>query len=519
MHYITSNFNNLDTNYLWNNLKSKNKIKIDKLYNNFFFSLNDNSILGENEYFHILIYSNSFNYSDLKKKIIYLIKKVFNKNLTKNFHLYLIKEENENLNIDIKNLETISKLICDLGKFKKANLFIHLINNFRINNFSLRNEVLLKFPFDINTIKIFSSKINKVIKVSQSKPYKLIILDCDNTLWGGVLDESKIRGIQYSGDGIGKIYENFQHELKRLKNQGYILSISSKNNENAVWEAMKKRSMILNRKDFISPKINWDDKQINISNTLKELSLRPEDTVFIDDNILEIQKVKHYISNINTIHLKEISKIFDYLNKDFRFQKIKYTEEDKKKYEQYKIKSKFENLKISKKTSKSFYKNLKQKINFLKLNDSNFERCLQIFNKTNQFNFTLNRYNEVKLKKIRESKLFSVNLFNVRDKFGDHGLVGAYIIRLEKKSCKIVEFAMSCRVLSRKIEDYVIYKILKDFKNTYTTISYNKTSVNDSLISNFLKKNYFKLVNKKGQNFIYKISNTKELNETKKIFI
>jgi FkbH-like protein len=519
MHFITSNFNNLNTNYLWNKLKSKYKLSIDNNYDNFYFSINNDLIFNNNQYFHILLYCENNNYTEIKKKIINLVKKKINKSLKKTFHIYLIRERSENLIKNSENLKYFSEILNNLNKIKKENLHIHLFENFNKNFSNLRNKVILKFPFDINIIKNFSKKIDSVIKISISKPYKLIILDCDNTLWGGVLDESKIKGINYSGEGIGQIFEMFQKELKKLKDQGFILSISSKNNEKKVWDAMKERSMHLNRKDFISPKINWEEKQINIDRTLKELSLRPNDTVFIDDNKLELQKVKHYIPNINTIHVDDISKIFDYLNNDLRFQKIKNIKEDKKKYYQYKIKSDFESLKNTIKTSKSFYKNLKQKITFHNINNQNFERCVQLFQKTNQFNFSLNRFTEIQLSKLKKNKNVKIKLFSLKDKFGDHGLVGSYIIKKDKKKYTITDFAMSCRILSRMAEDYVIFSIVKEYPQDKIYINYNKTNINQDLIGRFLEKNYFKFFNKKKNCIKYEIMNTRELNDTRKIFI
>ena len=249
MHYLTSNFNNLNTNHLWNNLQYKYQLKIDPAYNNFYFAINNRTISKRYEYFHLLIYCESSNYQDLKKRLTNLIKLTINKNLKKTFHIYLINEISGNLNKNTENFKFFNKLYNNLNLIKKENLYIHTLENLNQNFFNLRNEIFIKFPFDINIIKIISKKIEKIIKMSISRPYKLIILDCDNTLWGGVLDENKIQGIRYSGDGVGQIYEMFQQELKRYKNQGFLLSISSKNNEKIVWSAMKERSMNLNKTD------------------------------------------------------------------------------------------------------------------------------------------------------------------------------------------------------------------------------------------------------------------------------
>ena len=261
-------------------------------------------------------------------------------------------------------------------------------------------------------------------------------MDCDNTLWGGILDEDGLGNIKYGGDDNGAIYLNFQKRLLSLKKQGFILSISSKNNEKKVWQAMKYRKMILQKKDFINPKINWEDKGLNIKNIIQELSLRASDCIFIDDNLVEIKKVKNVLKNLNVIHLDDESKIFQKLEKDFRFQKTKILKEDIKKYKQYKIKSDYE--KIAKKNDNdfNFFKSLKQKIKVLNCKSNNFDRTLQLFNKTNQFNFNLNRYSVSSLKKIRQNKNYDIKLISFSDKFGDHGLVGAYIIKKIKINLK-----------------------------------------------------------------------------------
>jgi len=125
-------------------------------------------------------------------------------------------------------------------------------------------------------------------------------------LWGGILDEDKIKGITYGDTSKGIFFKNFQKKLLQLKNEGFLLSISSKNNEHDVWNVMRHKKMILQKKDFLNPKINWNEKYINIRKIISELSLRAEDTLFIDDNILEILKVKKLVKNISYIHIDNI---------------------------------------------------------------------------------------------------------------------------------------------------------------------------------------------------------------------
>ena len=189
------------------------------------------------------------------------------------------------------------------------NVFTQFINNLNNSFYNARNKTFLGFPFDIKIISKFKSLISRNMDLINAKPYKLIILDCDNTLWGGVLDEMGLQGIEYDEDGVGKVFKDFQNELKKLKDKGFLLSISSKNTSEKVWEAMTKRNMILSKKDFIFPKINWNEKFLNIKEISNSLNLRAQDTIFIDDNIIEIQKLKNTLIRLIPYILKSLTNI------------------------------------------------------------------------------------------------------------------------------------------------------------------------------------------------------------------
>lgn len=519
MHYLSSNFNLLSSNINWNLLKHKKKITIDDKYNNILLSLNNNKILSDINTFHIIFYIDKNNlivfksiFKEIKKKII--------SNKSKTFFLYLIINDFNNLIDEKKILSEIFELLSTSNVLKKQNFFINYLNINSINkNFlSERNKNFLRFPFDISFIKKISKIIIQNIKIFEAKPYKLIILDCDNTLWGGVLDEDGLENIKYGGDDSGAVYYDFQKKLLDLKKQGFVLSISSKNTEKKVWQAMKNRKMILQKKDFINPKINWDDKGFNIKKIIKELSLRPSDCIFIDDNLIEIKKAKNVLKDLNIIHLNDESEILQKLEKDFRFQKIKILKEDIKKYKQYKIKSDYENIAKKNDNDLSFFKSLKQKIKILNCTSNNFDRALQLFNKTNQFNFNLNRYNSSNLKKIIHKKNYEIKLISFSDKFGDHGLVGAYIIKKNKDLIEIIDFVLSCRVLNRFVEDFFINIMFKNSKKNKYIIYYNKTSVNKELISKFLKKEYFTLIKKHSNKYTYEVKKSKKFKDISKIF-
>ena len=206
------------------------------------------------------------------------------------------------------------------------------------------------------------------------------------------------------------------------------------------------------------------------------------------------------------------------INTDPRLFKHKILKEDLNKYKQYRLKSKFEDISEKSVHSFNFYKKLKQKIKFEKIKDKNLDRALQLFNKTNQFNFNLNRYTNITLKKLHKNKIYCTELISFKDKFGDHGLVGAYIIKKQKLSVEIIDFVLSCRVLNRYLEDLIIIKIIKDNLNKNLSILFKKELVNNTLIPIFLKKNYFKLIKKNNNLHKYSINLSNNSHEIENIF-
>jgi FkbH-like protein len=505
MHLLTSNFNLLHSNSSWSLLK-KNNFHIDKDFDNFFLLINDKKVLEKYETIHIILNFNYSNKNELIKKVKYIIK---NFDKIKNIFIYISS---------VFSKKKSEKLFQFLDKKTKIIYFQFLIH--KEIKFNSRNQKFIKFPYEIRTIELISDVICKNIKIYKSKPYKLIILDCDNTLWGGILDEDGVKNLIFSNNAEGIIYKNFQIFLKSLKDKGFILSISSKNNEKNVWKAMKNRQMILQKKDFINPKINWLEKDLNITKILTNLSLRAEDTLFIDDNLIEIQKVKTSIKSINYIQFNKKT-IFKTLNEDLRLKKFKILKEDKIKYKQYQLKSSFEDLKEKEKNKLNtlkFMKSLKQKVKLINFTKKNFDRAFQLIHKTNQFNLSLNRYNNFELKNIINNKDFSTKLVDFKDKFGDHGLIGLYIYKKEKNSIRIIDFLLSCRILYRGIEDYMIYSILNLNVNKNILIDYKPSILNNKLTPLFLKKDFFKIYKKTNKTKIFKISDSKSLNETKKIF-
>ena len=180
-------------------------------------------------------------------------------------------------------------------------------------------------------IKIVASSLNKIIHRIYNPASKVLVLDCDNTLWGGVIGEDGINNIKIGQDGEGKIFEDFQKVIKNFITQGVIITILSKNNEHDVWNVFQSHtSMVLRKKDIVSWKIDWNEKYKNIKAIAKELDLGLDSFVFWDDNPIERDQMKRFVPEVVTVDVPDdISSWPDLLKNLDQFSKFNTTKEDK----------------------------------------------------------------------------------------------------------------------------------------------------------------------------------------------
>ena len=365
------------------------------------------------------------------------------------------------------------------------------------NIFDYRNWYYAHCRLSSKGLKIVSDSIKKIFYRVKKPAHKLLALDCDNTIWGGVAGEDGLKGLKLSNDGIGLAYSDFQKSVKKLINQGILVSLVSKNNEIDVWNIFKRhKGMVLSKNDVVSSKINWKDKYLNIKKISKELDIGLDSIIFWVDNPLERDQMKRFLPDVLTIDIpKEIyiwPKLIDNL---FQFSKFEYTEEDKKKLIQYKSRAKFvKDISVAY-DKKDYLKEICLKAKKLDINDSNLPRAEQLCIKTNQFNLRTKRYNMSEIQALKKNKDNYIFLSKLKDNYGDHGIVGFTI--LNKINCDVIfidHFSMSCRILGRNFDSWILNEILKiSKKNKYkyivSGIIENKKNI---VAKDFFKKNNFK---------------------------
>lgn len=291
------------------------------------------------------------------------------------------------------------------------------------------------------------------------KRKKCLVLDLDNTLWGGVLGEEGIDGIQIGGDYPGKAFLYWQEALHQLAKTGVILSVCSKNNEQDVLDAWEKNPFILLKKEaFSAYRINWQDKATNIKELAQELNIGLDSMVFVDDNPTERELVKQVLPMVAVPDFPKQPYMFPDFFKQLveeYFKVYSITDEDRKKTEQYKANAARANAQATFADFDSFLESLNIQITIEEANEFNIQRIAQMTQKTNQFNLTTKRYTDADVKGFVEVG-WKIWCISVADKFGDNGITGCVMVN----GNEIDTFLLSCRILGKGIEIAFAKKIM-----------------------------------------------------------
>ena len=325
---------------------------------------------------------------------------------------------------------------------------------------------MARIRFNKLGFELIAKEIDSLIKTYKYGSKKVLVLDMDNTLWGGVIGEGCI---QLSNEGVGKIYKEFQSNIRKLKEFGILLAICSKNNYMDGISGLNHEHSILGEDDFIIKKINWENKALNISQIAKELNLGENSIVFIDDNPVERNLVKEFLPQVNVPDFPEdiytLNSWFLNIVNQY-FPKLNLTKEDLEKQQQYEAKFKRDEL-LSDISYEDFLKSLDIQIDFLIDDEQNIERYAQMTQKTNQFNLTTKRYTLADISNFIKSKSYNVIAVNYKDKFANEGITGLVILEYKSDEVFIDTFLLSCRILKRGVENKLFEKIeqLSNSKN------------------------------------------------------
>lgn len=321
---------------------------------------------------------------------------------------------------------------------------------------------LYKYALSLEAIPLLCYNIASIIKSLLGKNKKSLILDLDNTLWGGIIADDGLENIKLGLDSPeGMIFYDFQKYIKGLSRLGISLNVCSKNEEDAAYLGFNHRFSILNKNDFISFKANWNEKYKNILEISNEINIGTDSMVFIDDNPVERDIVKNNISDISIIELTKPENYLNILDKSNFFELTILSNDDKSRNEFYKANIQRNLNSANFEDYNSYLKSLNMKCEIETVNEKNILRVTQLINKTNQFNFTTKRYTESEIRLILNSEYYFTLSIRLKDKFGDNGIVSVVIASIHSEYVKIDLWVMSCRVFKRNLEFAVFDEIIK----------------------------------------------------------
>jgi FkbH-like protein len=285
---------------------------------------------------------------------------------------------------------------------------------------------------------------------------KVLALDLDNTLWGGVIGEDGLDGVILGHDFPGNIYLRIQRELLELRHQGILLVIVSKNNEADVRQAFESLpDMILKWDDFVARKINWSHKYENLRDVAQELGLGLDSFVFIDDSHYECEQMRQFLPEVLILsESPDALQLLRALWQTDAFDSLALSDEDRHRHQDYKVRE-ARNVQAQHRDLQSFLRSLEMEAIIEPVESSNLERVVTLVGKTNQFNLTTRRHSRTQVQAMLESPGTIALALRLRDKFGDQGIV-AVILALcdsDQSTLKIDSFLVSCRALGRGVED------------------------------------------------------------------
>ena len=283
---------------------------------------------------------------------------------------------------------------------------------------------------------------------------KCLLLDLDNTLWGGIVGEDGVDGLKLQpGDPAGEAFLDLQRAVLDVKARGIVLGVVSKNNREDVLEVFERCELPLKLDDFAATRINWEHKHVNIASIAEELNIGLDSIVFADDNPIECELVRQMLPAVEVIALpKDPAAYADVLLDCWHFDKLSLTEEDAHKTEHYRENAARAGARRSATDLGSYLESLGTCVEIGRATDRELRRLHQLFCKTNQFNLTTRRYTPAELKRFADTEDWLFEWIRVRDIFGDLGVVGAWLVRLDEREPEIDSFVLSCRALGREVE-------------------------------------------------------------------
>lgn len=404
--------------------------------------------------------------------------------------------------LESHQLHTVMNLNNALLKMSKNFLDVYWVDTLSLfarlgyhTSVDERNWQAARAPISKHALLPLGLEYAKFIRALRGKTRKCLVLDCDNTLWGGVVGEDGLDGIKLGNTHPGSSFVAFQQQCLNLYNRGVILALCSKNNEVDVLEVLRTHpDCVLKEHHFATWQINWDDKATNLTRIAKDLNIGVDSLVFVDDNSFECDWVRSQLPQVEVVNLtKETYNYGKELMLPGFFDSLTFSSEDKKRSHMYASDNQRRNLLKTASSFEDYLQGLGLKAEIGRPSKSDVPRIAQLTQKTNQFNVTTRRYTEGDINRFLVSKNAEVFYLKLADRISELGLIGVAIVQYKNDVADIDSLMMSCRALGRGAEETLmslIYKraVQRGCKKLVGT--YLKSKKND-LVADFYSKQHF----------------------------
>jgi FkbH-like protein len=443
----------------------------------------------------------------------------FNCNIIQNNFDYPVDRNLGNLDgYDIHGkVHFINRLNLELSDCarKNNNIFIHDINYLAsqiglTNWFDRSLWYQAKYAVSMDSIPKLAFNLSKLINAIIGNSKKCLVLDLDNTCWGGVIGDDGICGIDIGVDTTtANVYTDFQKYAKNLKDRGIILCVCSKNDLKNAKEGFEHPDSVLTLSDFSSFKANWRPKYENILSIANEVNIGIDSMVFVDDNPVEREIVMDKVPSISVPNVgSDVINFIDHIDKGGYFElpnlssddidRSVYYQDNKQRLEQQAVFKSYDNFLLS----------LDMESEIKTFSNLYIDRITQLTNKTNQFNLTTKRYNASEMDSVYHSDTHIKIYGRLKDKFGDNGLVSVIIGNIVDSACHVDVWLMSCRVLQRKMELAMLDELINHCKKrkVLELFGYYYKSSKNEMVSSMYMGFGFELVKRDGLDTVWRLN-------------
>jgi len=312
---------------------------------------------------------------------------------------------------------------------------------------------MYKYALCLDAIPNLAFNVSNIIKSIYGKNKKALVLDLDNTLWGGIVGDDGVENLEIGQEtSLGQVYSEFQNYIKMQKQLGVMLNVNSKNEEENALAGLQHPDGALKPDDFIIIKANWDPKSKNLVDIASELNILPDSLVFVDDNPAEREIIRQQVVGTAVPEIGNPEEYIRVLDHSGFFEVTKLSEDDRNRNEMYKANVMRKQQEQSFGDYKEYLKSLQMKAVIAPFEAMYMARIAQLTNKSNQFNLTTKRYSQSEIEAIAQDEKYITLYGKLEDKFGDNGVVSVVIGEVEGNTLHIRLWLMSCRVLKRDME-------------------------------------------------------------------